>query len=210
MQVILLERISKLGQLGEEVRVRDGYARNFLLPNGKALRATAENRAKFEGQRAQLEARNLETKNEAQKLADKINGQTVVLIRQAGETGQLYGSVSTRDIAEALTQAGFTVARQQVVLNIPIKTIGLHDIPVALHPEIEVKIAANIARSPAEAERQAAGEDLTVKAEDAAFATFDPNAAEGGEAAAPSEGGDEDAPKKKPRKKAAKKEEAAE
>jgi large subunit ribosomal protein L9 len=209
MQVILLERIAKLGQLGEEVRVRDGYARNFLLPNGKALRATAENRAKFEGQRAQLEARNLETKNEAQKLADKLGGQTVVLIRQAGETGQLYGSVSTRDIADALTQAGFTVARQQVVLNIPIKTIGLHDIPVALHPEIEVRIAANIARSQAEAERQAAGEDLTVKAEDAAFATFDPNAAEGGEAT-PAEGGDEDAPKKKPRKKAAKKEESTE
>src|SRR5687768_17547891 len=116
MQVILLERIAKLGQLGEEVRVRDGYARNFLLPNGKALRATAENRAKFEGLRTQLEARNVESKNEAQKLGDKLGGQTVVLIRQAGETGQLYGSVTGRDIAESLTQAGFTVSRNQIVL----------------------------------------------------------------------------------------------
>lgn len=126
MQVILLERIAKLGQMGEEVRVRDGFARNFLLPNGKALRATPENRAKFQGQRAQLEARNLETKNEAQKLSGKLSGQTVILIRQAGETGQLYGSVSTRDVADALSAAGFTVARQQIVLNNPIKVIGLH------------------------------------------------------------------------------------
>jgi large subunit ribosomal protein L9 len=199
MQVILLERIAKLGQMGEEVRVRDGYARNFLLPRGKALRATAENRTKFEGQRTQLEARNLETKSEAQKLADKISGQKVVIIRQAGETGQLYGSVSTRDIAEALDRAGFTVGRQQIVLNTPIKTIGLHDIPVALHPEIEVTVSANVARSAAEAERQAKGEDLTVRAEEVAFETFDPTAAEGAEAA-PAEG---EAPAEKPKKRKA-------
>ena len=174
MQVILLERIAKLGQLGEEVRVRDGYARNFLLPQGKALRATKENRARFEGQRVQLEARNLETRNEAQKLAEKVEGQSVILVRQAGETGQLYGSVSARDVAEALTQAGFSVAKSQVVLHTPIKTIGLHQVPVSLHPEIEVAITANVARSAAEAERQAAGEDLTVRAENARFETFVP------------------------------------
>ncbi len=174
MQVILLERIAKLGQLGEEVRVRDGYARNFLLPQGKALRATKENRSRFEGQRVQLEARNLETKNEAQKLSEKIEGQSVVIVRQAGETGQLYGSVSARDIAEALTQAGFTIGKNQVVLHTPIKTIGLHQVPVSLHPEIEVLITANVARSAAEGERQASGEDLSVRAENARFETFVP------------------------------------
>ena len=199
MQVILLERIAKLGQLGEEVRVRDGYARNYLLPNGKALRATKENRAKFEGLRSQLEARNIETKSEAQKLGDKLGGQTVILIRQAGETGQLYGSVTGRDVAEALTQAGFTVSRQQIVLNTPIKTIGLHEIPVSLHPEIEVKVTANVARSGAEAERQAKGEDLTLRAEEATFETFDPTAEEG--AAEAAEAPAEDAkPKKKGKK----------
>ncbi len=194
MQVILLERIAKLGQMGDEVRVRDGYARNFLLPGGKALRANAANRAKFESQRAQLEARNLETKQEAEKLADKIGGQTVLLIRQAGETGQLYGSVSSRDVAEALTQAGFSVSRQQVVLNNPIKTIGLHEVPVALHAEIEVNITANVARSAAEAERQAAGEDLTLRGEEATFETFNPEAEEAEEAARPAaaETADED------------------
>jgi len=203
MHVILLERIAKLGQMGEEVRVRDGYARNFLLAQGKALRATPENRARFEGQRTQLEARNLETRDEAQKLGDKLGGQTVVLTRQAGETGQLYGSVSTRDIAEALTAAGFSVERQQIVLNTPIKMIGLHPIPLHLHPEVEVTITANVARSAAEAERQAAGEDLTVKGHDMAFETFDPNAGEGAAAAAFEAEGDE--PKKrKPRKKAEK------
>lgn len=172
MQVILLERIAKLGQLGEEVRVKDGYARNYLLPQNKALRATKENRAKFEGQRVQLEARNLETKSEAEKLSEKVGGQSVTLIRQAGETGQLYGSVSARDVAEALTQAGFSIGRQQVVLHTPIKNIGLHVIPVSLHPEIEVTITANVARSAAEAERQAAGEDLTVRGEEERFETF--------------------------------------
>ena len=172
MQVILLERIAKLGQLGEEVRVKDGYARNFLLPQNKALRATKENRAKFEGQRVQLEARNLETKSEAEKLSEKVAGQSVTLIRQAGETGQLYGSVSARDVAEALTVAGFSIGRQQVVLHTPIKNIGLHVIPVSLHPEIEVTITANVARSAAEAERQAAGEDLTVRDAEERFETF--------------------------------------
>jgi large subunit ribosomal protein L9 len=213
MQVILLERIAKLGQLGEEVRVKDGYARNFLLPSGKALRATQENRAKFEGLRVQLEARNLETKNEAEKLSTKLDGQSIVLIRQAGETGQLYGSVTGRDIADALTQAGFTVSRQQIVLHTPIKTIGLHAIPVQLHPEIEVKVTANVARSPAESERQAAGEDLTQRGDDAAFETFkeDDDRGDRGDRgdrnaeAAPAEGaeaGEEDA---KPKKKRAKK-----
>jgi large subunit ribosomal protein L9 len=172
MQVILLERIAKLGQLGEEVRVKDGYARNYLLPQNKALRANKENRAKFEGQRVQLEARNLETKSEAEKMSEKVAGVSVTLIRQAGETGQLYGSVSARDVAEALTIAGFSVGRQQVVLHIPIKTIGLHVIPVSLHPEIEVTITANVARSAAEGERQAAGEDLTVRDADERFETF--------------------------------------
>lgn len=201
MQVILLERIAKLGQLGEEVRVRDGYARNYLLPNGKALRATKENRAKFEGLRTQLEARNIESKNEAQKLGDKLGGQKVVIIRQAGETGQLYGSVTGRDLAEALTQAGFSVSRQQIVLNTPIKTIGLHEIPVSLHPEIEVKVTANVARSGAEAERQERGEDLTVRAEEATFETFDPTAEEGAaETGAEGEAAAEAKPKKKGKK----------
>lgn len=161
MDVILLERVAKLGQMGEVVRVRDGYARNFLLTQGKALRATKENRAKFDTMKAQLEARNLELKKEADAVGAKLNGASVVIIRQAGESGQLYGSVSTRDLAEALTAAGFTVNRQQIVLNHPIKTIGLHAIPVTLHPEVEVTVSANVARSADEAERLARGEDVT-------------------------------------------------
>lgn len=172
MQVILLERIAKLGQMGDEVRVKDGYARNFLLPNNKALRANAANRSKFEGQRAQLEARNLEARQEAEALGGKVEGTTLVLVRQAGETGQLYGSVSTRDVAEALGKSGFTVARNQIVLNAPIKTIGVHVLPVRLHPEVEVNVNVNVARSEAEAERQAAGEDLTQREEGPAFETF--------------------------------------
>ena len=162
MQVILLERVAKLGQMGETVRVKDGYARNFLLPRGKALRATEANKKKFEGQRAQLEARNLELKSEAQGVADKLNGQSFVIIRQAGETGQLYGSVSTRDIAEAATAGGYSVGRNQVVLTSPIKTIGLHEVPVHLHAEVEAKVIVNIARSAEEAERQAKGEEINV------------------------------------------------
>lgn len=161
MEVILLERISRLGQMGETVRVKDGYARNFLLPQGKALRANEANKKKFEGQRAQLEARNLERKGEAQKIADKLDGKSFVVVRAAGETGQLYGSVSTRDIADILTAEGFSVARNQVELNHPIKAIGLTNIAIALHPEVEVTITLNIARSADEAERQARGETLT-------------------------------------------------
>jgi large subunit ribosomal protein L9 len=162
MEVILLERVSKLGQIGDTVEVKDGFARNFLLPNGKALRATEANKKKFEGMKAQIEAQNLERKQEAESVAKKVDGKSVILVRQAGETGQLYGSVSTRDIADALTKDGVSVERRQIVLNAPIKVIGLHTLPVALHPEVEVKITVNVARTPDEAERQARGEDLTV------------------------------------------------
>lgn len=162
MEVILLQRIAKLGQMGDTVRVKDGYARNFLLPGGKALRATAANKKRFEDQRVQLEARNLELKAEAQAVAEKLDGQTFVMIRQAGETGQLYGSVSTRDVADTATAAGFSLGRNQVELKTPIKTIGLHKLPVQLHPEVEVTITVNVARSPEEAERQLKGESITV------------------------------------------------
>lgn len=162
MEVILIERVAKLGQIGEVVRVRDGFARNFLLPQGKALRATKENREKFENIRAELEAKNADRKSGAEGIAKSLDGQTFVLIRQAGETGQLYGSVSTRDIALALAERNFTVSRQQIVLNSPIKTIGLHKLPLELHPEVEVTVTVNVARSPDEAARQAKGEDLTV------------------------------------------------
>lgn len=161
MEVILLERISKLGQMGETVKVKDGFARNFLLPKGKALRANEANKKKFEGQRAQLEARNLERKNEAASVAEGLDGKTFVIVRSAGETGQLYGSVSTRDIADLLTAEGFTVSRNQVELNHPIKAIGLTNVAIALHPEVEVTVTLNIARSADEAERQAQGETLT-------------------------------------------------
>ena len=161
MEVILLERISRLGQMGDTVRVKDGFARNFLLPKGKALRANEANKKKFEGQRGQLEARNLERKSEASQVAEKLDGKSFIAVRSAGETGQLYGSVSTRDIADLLTAEGFTVARTQVELNQPIKAIGLVNIAIALHPEVEVTITLNIARSTEEAERQAKGETLT-------------------------------------------------
>ena len=161
MEVILLERISRLGQMGDTVKVKDGYARNFLLPKGKALRANDANKKKFEGQRAQLEARNLERKSEAQQVADELDGKSFVVVRSAGETGQLYGSVSTRDIADLLTAEGFSVNRNQILLNQPIKTIGLTNVAIALHPEVEVTITLNIARTADEAERQAKGETLT-------------------------------------------------
>ncbi|MES0808345.1 50S ribosomal protein L9 [Roseibium sp. SCPC15] len=166
MQVILLERIARLGQMGDTVKVRDGYARNFLLPQGKALRANKANLERFERERAQLEARNLERKSEAEAVASKLDGEALVMIRSAGETGQLYGSVSTRDIAEGLTAAGFTVSRGQVELRTPIKTIGLHSVLIQLHPEVEVSISVNVARSEDEAVRQAAGEDLTAPEQD--------------------------------------------
>lgn len=161
MEVILLERVAKLGQIGDVVRVRDGFARNFLLAQGKALRATEANRAKFETMKSQLEARNLERKGEADAVGKKLEGAVVILLRQAGEAGQLYGSVSTRDIAQALVEAGYSVDRRQIVLNAPIKSIGMHKVPVQLHPEVEVTVTANVARSTDEAERQARGEDLT-------------------------------------------------
>ena len=162
MHVILLERIGRLGQMGDVVRVKDGFARNFLLPQGKALRATDANKKHFESQRVVLEARNLELKKEAEGVSTKLDGQTFVSIRQAGDTGQLYGSVSTRDIAEVLTAGGFNVDRRQVLLDKPIKALGLHELRVQLHPEVTVKVTVNVARSQEEADRQARGEDVTM------------------------------------------------
>ena len=163
MDVILMERVGKLGHIGDTVRVKDGYARNFLLPRGKALRATEANKKKFEGRRADLEARNAELKRSASEVSDKLDGVTVVIVRQAGETGQLYGSVSARDIAEALTAARHPVQRNHVAIQQPIKTLGLHQVPIHLHPEVEAKVTVNVARSPEQAERQAKGEDLSVR-----------------------------------------------
>jgi large subunit ribosomal protein L9 len=167
MEIILIERVAKLGQIGDVVRVRDGFARNFLLPQGKALRATKENRERFEIIRGELEAKNNEKKSGADVVAKRLNGETLVLVRQAGETGQLYGSVSARDIMQALLEKSFEVSRQQIVLNMPIKTIGLHKLAVELHPEVEVTVTVNVARSPDEAARQAKGEDLRVARSDA-------------------------------------------
>ena len=168
MEVILLERVGKLGQMGEVVRVKDGYARNYLLPKGKALRATADNRKRFESMKTQLEARNLELKSEAEKVGAKLDGQTFTVVRQASETGQLYGSVSTRDLAQLLTDGGFTVNRNQIELNAPLKMIGTHKVPVALHPELEVSITVYVARNADEAQRLARGEDVTVRREQGA------------------------------------------
>ena len=190
MEVILLERIGRLGQMGDVVNVKDGYARNFLLPQKKALRATQENRARFETERAQLEANNLELRKEAEAVAEKLEGQIFVAIRSAGDTGQLYGSVSTRDIAQLVTEGGFTIERRQVVLERPIKTLGVHEINVALHPEVSVKVGLNVARSEDEAQRQAAGEDVTVvKEEKVELETFNPDVFE--EGAAPTERAEE-------------------
>lgn len=166
MQVILLERIGRLGQMGDVVTVKDGFARNFLLPEGKALRATKANRERFERERAQLEARNLELKSEAEAVAKKLTGKSFIVIRQAGDSGQLYGSVSTRDIAEVVSEGGFSIERRQVNLDRPIKTLGLHEIRIGLHPEVEPHVVVNVARSPDEAARQARGEQVTGKAMD--------------------------------------------
>ncbi|WP_372603545.1 50S ribosomal protein L9 [Actibacterium sp.] len=160
MQVILLERVAKLGQMGEVVAVKDGYARNFLLPQGKALRASEANIASFETQKAQLEARNLETKKEADALAVKLGGQKFIVIRSAADGGALYGSVTPRDAADAATAAGFSVDRKQIMLTAPIKYLGLHDLTVQLHPEVEVTIQVNVARSQEEAELQASGKSI--------------------------------------------------
>jgi large subunit ribosomal protein L9 len=165
MDVILLERIGRLGQMGEVVRVKDGYARNFLLPKGKALRATKENRARFDGMRAELEAKNKAAMGEAGTVAKKLEGKTIVALRQASETGQLFGSVTTRDIAGMLGADGIEINRAQVVLNAPIKTIGQYKVPIALHPEVEVIVTVNVARSADEAERLGRGEDVTVRRE---------------------------------------------
>ena len=167
MQVILLERVEKLGQMGDEVRVKDGFARNYLLPKKKALRANKTNREFFHGQKAQLEARNLEQKKEAEAVGKKLDGNTFVLIRQAGDRGQLYGSVSTRDIASAISEGGVSVDRSQVPLDTAIKTIGLFKVAVRLHPEVRVSVTINVARSEDEAERQARGEDVLAERTDA-------------------------------------------
>jgi large subunit ribosomal protein L9 len=165
MEVILLERVAKLGQMGEVVRVKDGFARNFLLPKGKALRATEANRSKFEGMKVDLQAKNVETKGAADKIGAKLDGKAFPVIRQASETGQLYGSVSPRDLATLLSDNGFEVDRSQIALNVPIKTIGQHKVPVHLHPEVEVHVTVNVARSADEAERLARGENVTVRRE---------------------------------------------
>jgi large subunit ribosomal protein L9 len=185
MEVILLERVAKLGQMGEIVKVRDGYARNFLLKRKKALRATAENRARYDGMKAELEANNLQAKSEATKAAEKINGIEVVIIRQASETGQLFGSVSVRDIVEALAAQKVTVSRPQVWLDVPIKVIGQKKVTIAVHPEVEASISVTVARSADEAERIKRGEDISTRQEDqdaaaeaiaAAGEFFDPEA----------------------------------
>jgi large subunit ribosomal protein L9 len=190
MEVILLERVGKLGQMGDVVRVKDGFARNFLLPRGKALRATADNKKRFEGMKSELQARNLEMKGEAGKLGSKLDGRTYVVLRQASEAGQLFGSVSSRDITALLKTDGAELARSQIVLNAPIKTIGQYKVPLALHPEVEVAIMVTVARSADEAERITRGEDVTVRRTDAeeeaaaavaaAEAMFDPEATKAG------------------------------
>jgi large subunit ribosomal protein L9 len=174
MEVILLERVAKLGQMGEVVTVKDGYARNFLLPQKKALRANETNLKAFEAQKAQLEARNLETKKEAESLAAALDGQRFVVIRSASDAGALYGSVSTRDAADAATEAGFSIDRKQIALSRPIKELGLHSLQVKLHPEVEVEIVLNVARSMEEAELQASGKSIQDQAaEDEAAAEFE-------------------------------------
>jgi large subunit ribosomal protein L9 len=160
IELILMQRVEKLGQMGELVKVKPGYARNYLLPQGKAIRATKANLAQFETQRAQLEAQNLKRREEAERVAERMEGLSVVLIRSAGESGSLYGSVSARDIAEACTAAGLTVGRQQVLLDQPIKTLGLATVRVELHPEVLLPVIVNVARSPEEAEKQARGEEI--------------------------------------------------
>ncbi|MEJ2025988.1 MAG: 50S ribosomal protein L9 [Limibacillus sp.] len=196
MDVILLERIENLGQMGDTVSVKPGFARNFLLPQKKALRATKENQAVFEAQRAQLEAQNLERRKEAEQIAGKVEGLKVIMIRSAGDTGQLYGSVTARDIADAVSEAGMTISRAQVVLDKAIKVLGLHQIRLRLHPEVSIEITVNVARSEAEAETQAAtGEMATtesqMEAEEAAIeeALELAEAAEEAEAAAEDEEG---------------------
>jgi large subunit ribosomal protein L9 len=191
MDVILLERIEKLGQIGDVVAVKPGFARNFLLPRRKALRATEENKKRFEAQRAQIEATNLSRKQEADKVAKKVDGVKIVIIRQASETGMLFGSVANRDIADGLTEAGFTVDRRQVILDKPIKTLGLHKVRVALHPEVIVTVTANVAKSADEAAQQEKSGAAVVKAEGAEAPDLDKLLEEA--AAATAESGTEEA-----------------
>jgi large subunit ribosomal protein L9 len=197
MEVILLERVARLGQMGDVVRVKDGFARNFLLPRGKALRATDENRTRFEKMKGDLEARSLTLKTEASQVAGKIDGKSFIVLRQASESGQLFGSVSPRDLVTLISEAGFEVTRNQIALNAPIKTIGQHKVPLTLHPDVETSISIIVARNSDEAARIARGEDVTQlrdmteqeAAVVAAEAFFEPGA---GEAAAPEEGADEE------------------
>jgi large subunit ribosomal protein L9 len=189
MQIILLERVENLGGIGDEVKVRDGFARNFLLRQKKALRATEENRKKFESQRAEIEARNAEARASAEKSSQKVDGQSYVLIRQAGEGGQLYGSVSARDVADAIVAGGAQIARQAVVLDRPIKTIGLHQVRVRPHPEVSVTVTVNVARSADEAERQAKGENVVTAALEADRAQAEEQAKAIAAAAAAAEAG---------------------
>ena len=185
MEVILLERVAKLGQMGEVVRVKDGFARNFLLKRGKALRATEANRAKYDGMKAELEANNIKAKGEAAVVAEKIDGRDIIIIRQASESGQLFGSVTVRDIVVALAADGITVARPQVWLDSPIKVIGAQKVTIAVHPEVETSVTVTVARSAEEAERIKRGEDISTRQEDqdaaaealaAAGEFFDPEA----------------------------------
>jgi len=169
MHVILMERVGKLGQMGDVVSVRDGHARNYLLPQGKALRATKENIARFERERAHIEARNLELRKEAQSVAEKLDGQSFVAIRQSSDTGQLYGSVSTRDISNLVSESGTSVNRSQVLLDRPIKTLGLHQVRIQLHPEVDVYVTLNVARSQDEADLQARGQDVTAIREESEY-----------------------------------------
>ena len=188
MEVILLERVAKLGQMGDVVKVKDGFARNFLLKRNKALRATKDNREKYDGMKAELEAKNIQAKGEATKVAEKIDGRNVIVIRQASESGQLFGSVSVRDIMAALEKDGVSLNRSQVLLDAPIKTIGQHKITIAVHPEVEVHVSTTVARSEAEAARINRGEDVSTRQEDqdaaaealaAAGEFFDPEARHG-------------------------------
>jgi large subunit ribosomal protein L9 len=209
MDVILLERIERLGQMGDVVKVKPGFARNYLLPQKKALRATKENREYFEKQRAQLEAQNLNRRQDAEKVGEKLDGQTVIIIRQAGEFGQLYGSVTTRDIATAVTAAGFTVDRRQILLDVPIKTLGLHKTRVALHPELAVSVTLNVAQTEEEAAMQAAGKTPGAPATPEAEAAVEAAAAAPAEAEAePAPAGEAEAPAE-PKKKKAKAKKAA-
>ena len=181
MDVILLERIEKLGSIGDVVKVKNGYARNFLLPRGKALRANESNRKVFEANRERIEAQNAERRGEAETEAKKVDGAKIQLIRQASNTGQLYGSVSARDLAEALEAAGYKVAKNQIVLDRPIKAIGMQDVKIALHPEVSVTISVNVARSPEEAELQAAGKDVMAEMFEKDVAGFTEERIEGAE-----------------------------